>query len=128
MTIFVSTAYLDEAERCNRLALIHNGRLLAVGTPAEIKRLANGTIIEVQTNDARKAKNLLKEILKDTSVGLFGDRLHLMTNEPGRIQKLAETCLAAVGISVTAVRIVDPSLEDVFVSVMARGSGDKQDE
>ena len=55
VTIFVSTAYLDEAERCNRVGLIHHGRLLACGTPGEVKRLMRGTILEVRTDEPRQA-------------------------------------------------------------------------
>ena len=54
VTIFVSTAYLDEAERCNRLALLHQGRVLACGTPDEVKRLMRGTILEIRVDEPRR--------------------------------------------------------------------------
>ena len=76
VTIFVSTAYLDEAERCGRVGLIHRGRLLAVGTPGEVKQLMRGTILEIHTERPREAVSVLRRQLPETSVGLFGDRVH----------------------------------------------------
>lgn len=63
VTIFVSTAYLDEAERAHRVGLLHRGRLLAVGTPDEVKRLMRGTILEIRAAEPRKATALLRERL-----------------------------------------------------------------
>jgi ABC-2 type transport system ATP-binding protein len=118
VTIFVSTAYLDEAERCNRVALIHKGKLLAVGTPDEVKRLMRGTIIEVRSSEPRHAASLLREQLAADSVGLFGDRVHVVSREPAEILARAEKILTAAGIEVRGVRPIEPALEDVFVSVL----------
>ena len=63
VTIFVSTAYLDEAERCNRLALMHRGRVLACGTPPEVKRLMRGTILEVRSRQPRRTAGILARII-----------------------------------------------------------------
>ena len=71
MTIFVSTAYLDEAERCNRIALLNQGRLLAQGTPDEVKQLVRGVILEVRSSDPRQTAAVLRHTLPETSVGLF---------------------------------------------------------
>lgn len=120
VTIFVSTAYLDEAERCNRVGLIHKGKLLALGTPGEVKKLMEGTIIEVRTSEPRKATNLLREELKSDSVGLFGSRVHVVTREPDRAMTKAEDVLNKAGLKLGGVRPIEPSLEDVFVSVLAR--------
>ena len=119
VTIFVSTAYLDEAERCNRLALIDRGRLLACGTPDEIKKMMRGTILEIRCEHARSAAALLKEKLADASVGLFGDRVHVVGNQPERMAAEIELLLAESGISVQTVHAIEPTLEDVFVSVLA---------
>ncbi len=81
VTIFVSTAYLDEAERCNRVGLIHRGRLLACGTPDEVKKLMRGTILEIRAEEPRQAVTVLKERLPAVSVGLFGDRVHVVSIE-----------------------------------------------
>ena len=119
VTIFVSTAYLDEAERCNRLALLHQGRLLGVGTPAELKALMPGALFEVRAADPRRAAARLREAFADTTVGLFGDRVHLSLRAPNGAEKRTRDLLGAAGIDVISFRAIEPSLEDVFVSVIA---------
>jgi ABC-2 type transport system ATP-binding protein len=125
VTIFISTAYLDEAERCNRVGLIHRGKLLAVGTPDKVKKLMRGTILEIRSSEPRKAAALLRERLKADSVGLFGDRVHVVTPEPERVTAQAEKFLRGAGFELVSLRAIEPALEDVFVSVLAKE--DKQD-
>jgi ABC-2 type transport system ATP-binding protein len=134
VTIFVSTAYLDEAERCNRLALIHGGRLLAVGTPDEVKRLMRGTILEVRSAQARQVTALLRERLCGTgvspveSVGLFGDRVHVVTQAPQETTAQVEHLLADAKLERAGITSVEPTLEDVFISVLAREEGGEPNE
>jgi len=118
VTIFVSTAYLDEAERCNRLALIHQGRLLGVGTPDEIKAMMPGALLEVRTSAPRRTAALLREKLVYATVGLFGDRVHLATRDAARAESHARELIAAAGFDLLSIRLIEPSLEDVFVSVV----------
>lgn len=120
VTIFVSTAYLDEAERCNRLALLHRGRLLGLGTPAEVKSLMPGALFEVRTPAPRRTAAVLRERLPDVSVGLFGDRVHLAAREAAAPETTVRQILAAAGIELLSFRAIEPSLEDVFVAVLAR--------
>lgn len=120
VTIFVSTAYLDEAERCNRIGLIHKGQLLAVGTPDEVKRLMRGSILEVRCTEPRRAAHTLQTHFPPDSIGLFGDRVHVVTSTPEKTLPELEVILARDDISVTSVREIEPSLEDVFVSVVGR--------
>ncbi len=122
VTIFVSTAYLDEAERCNRVGLIHRGKLLACGTPEEVKDLMRGTIIEIRSSDPRRATELLREQVKADSVGLFGNRIHVVTREPQATARQVETVLSQAGFELYGLRTIEPSLEDVFVSVLTRDS------
>ena len=119
VTIFVSTAYLDEAERCGRLGLIHRGRLLACGTPGQVKTLMRGTIIEIRSTQPRKAAALLREHLKADSVSLFGDRIHIVSHEPEKAAAHMQTLCAGAGLGVRGARFIEPTLEDVFVSVLA---------
>jgi len=119
VTIFVSTAYLDEAERCNRLALIHKGRLLALGTPDEVKRLMRGSIIEIRSSEPRRAAALLREQLKSDSVGLFGNRVHVVAKDPDKSTAQAQKILASAGLEAVSIHPAEPSLEDVFISVLA---------
>jgi len=121
VTIFVSTAYLDEAERCNRIGLMHNGRILALGSPEEVKQLMKGTILEIRSSHPRRATARLREHYDSDSVGLFGDRVHLVTREPDPDSERVQKILAGAGMQVLGIRPIDPSLEDVFISVVAEG-------
>lgn len=118
VTIIVATAYLDEAERCNRVGLIHQGRLMACAPPQELKRLMHGTILEVTTPLARRAGHLLRERLSGVTVGLFGDRLHVVTGSPDTTAVAINAILAQERMAQPAIRTIEPSLEDVFVSVL----------
>jgi ABC-2 type transport system ATP-binding protein len=120
VTIFLSTAYLDEAERCSRLALLHRGALLALGTPSEVKGLLRGTLLELRTSDPRRSVALLRQELGARSVTLFGDRVHALTGDPEASAAAAAGLLRAAGIDLLGVRPVEPSLEDVFISVVER--------
>ncbi|MBI2498135.1 MAG: ABC transporter ATP-binding protein, partial [Opitutae bacterium] len=95
VTIFVSTSYLDEAERCNRLALLHQGRLLGTGTPDSLKKMMPGSLLEVRTSAPRRTAALLREQLAGASVGLFGDRVHLVTADAARAGARARELIAA---------------------------------
>jgi len=118
VTIFVSTAYLDEAERCNRLGLIHKGKLLAQGTPEEVKKLMRGTILEVKSPELRRAFAKFRELLEADSVGLFGNRLHIVTRDPERATRQVEKIMAEAGLKLEGINPVEPSLEDIFISVL----------
>ncbi len=118
VSIFVSTAYLDEADRCDRVGLIHKGKLLACDTPEGLKKLMHGTILQVRTREPRRTARLLKERLPDVSVGLFGDKVHVVTTDPDRTASAVETMLRQEGLSLLGLRIIEPSLEDIFVSVL----------
>jgi ABC-2 type transport system ATP-binding protein len=118
VTIFVSTAYLDEAERCNRVGLIHKGRLLARGTPSEVKEMMRGTIVEIRSSEPRRATAVLREEMPGERVGLFGDRVHIVTESPEETTEQAQSVLARAGFRVGGIRPVEPTLEDVFVSVL----------
>lgn len=119
VTIFVSTAYLDEAERCNRVALLHQGRLLGLGTPDEVKQLMPGALLEVRTAAPRRTAALLRAELPAASVGLFGDRVHVVTRDPATTESQIRALVAAAGFEVQSLRPIAPSLEDVFVAVLA---------
>jgi ABC-2 type transport system ATP-binding protein len=123
VTIFISTAYLDEAERCNRLGLMHQGRLIALGTPLEVKRLMPSAILEVRASNPRQAAALLREKLAADSVGLFGDRVHVTTLNPEETGAELRNILVLAGLSVEGIRRIEPGLEDVFISVLAKPTG-----
>ncbi len=118
VTIFVSTAYLDEAERCNRLALLHQGRLLGLGTPEGVKSLMPGTLLEVRTPAPRRTAALLRAQLPGATVGLFGDRVHVAAADPAAAEAAVRARLAAAGLELASLRRIEPSLEDVFVAML----------
>ena len=128
VTIFVSTAYLDEAERASRIALMHHGRLLALGTPDEVKTLMRGSILELRTSEPRRAAAILREQLGKRSVGLFGDRVHVVTENLEAARRQVEQVLAAANLKAADLRAIEPSLEDVFVSVLAENKGGSPNE
>ena len=117
VTIFVSTAYLDEAERCGRLALMNRGRILGVGTPSEIKRLLSGGTWEIRLERARAAGAFLRGRLPQAAGAVYGDRMHVTA--PGLDEAAVRDSIQAGGYPVAGIRPVDPSLEDVFVAVLA---------
>ncbi len=119
VTIFVSTAYLDEAERCNRLALLHEGRLLGVGTPSEVKGLMPGGLFEVRSSNPRRAAALLRGALPDAVVGLFGDSVHLSMPDGKTVETRVRDTITGAGLEFISFRPIEPSLEDVFVAVVA---------
>jgi ABC-2 type transport system ATP-binding protein len=125
VTIFVSTAYLDEAERCSRVALIDSGRLLAMGTPDEVKKLMHGAILELRPSQPRKAVSLLRERLGKEAVGLFGDRVHIVAKDPEGATAAAERALSDAGLETGGIKQIEPTLEDVFVSVLAEAGGSR---
>jgi ABC-2 type transport system ATP-binding protein len=119
VTIFVSTAYLDEAERCRRIGLIHQGGLISVGTPGEIKSLLQGELWEVRCDNQMKALQVLRKMPRTKSAGMFGNKIHLLL-EGGEIARAeAESFLRDSGFSSHSMERISPSLEDVFISTMA---------
>ncbi len=128
LTIFVSTAYLDEAERCTRVGLMHQGRLLAVDTPEEIKKLMEGTLLEFDCDEPRRAMLLLREKLPQATVGLFGEHVHVVTMDPQDMKQEISSLLQNAGLSVDEIRTVEPSLEDVFISVLENREQNREPE
>jgi len=120
VTILVSTAYLDEAERASRVGLLHQGSLLAVDTPAGLKRGIDGVLLELCADRPRDAAALLRPSLPTSIVTLFGERVHIVTRTPKQAEAAIEETLSQNKIHVSSLRIVEPSLEDVFVSAVGR--------
>jgi ABC-2 type transport system ATP-binding protein len=120
ITVIMSTPYLDEAERCARVALVHDGALIALDTPAALRATLPGSLFEVIAADHRRAAAVLRALPEVTSVQLFGERAHvsLAASEPAAEQLLAAR-LRAAGVEVTSIRPVAPSLEDVFITRLA---------
>jgi ABC-2 type transport system ATP-binding protein len=114
ITIFVSTAYLDEAERCTRIALIHKGNVLMVDEPARIRKSLSMPMIEIATSSNRAAREIATAIDGVISANIYGDRLHVAL-KTGEVGPRVLEALKAKGIKIDGEREVTPSLEDVFI-------------
>jgi len=126
VTIVMTTAYLDEAERCHRVGLMHRGRLLALDTPERVKGLMPGQLVEIAVSDPVHARAAVAAVAGATGVTAFGQRLHVAVEEIGRDLPAVVAALTAAGVQVGEPRRIVPSLEDVFIAVIqaARGAGD----
>jgi ABC-2 type transport system ATP-binding protein len=122
ITIVMTTPYMDEAERCSRIGLLAEGRLLAADTPQGIKRLMRGIVVEIVCPEIRRGFAVLKTVPGVAEVQLFGDRLNAVVSDPDRELPLMEAALAAAGIPVLQRRVLAPSLENVFISVTQSAS------
>jgi ABC-2 type transport system ATP-binding protein len=118
VTLFISTSYLDEAERCHRVALLHGGMLLSIGPPGEMKTLLKGELWQVRCDHRMKAIEILRSVPGVKSAGIFGDRIHLLLEggEPTRSEMVR--ILHGSGFSVHSLEKISASLEDVFIATM----------
>lgn len=114
VTIFVSTAYLDEAERCTRVGLMHRGRLIQCDTPQKLKAGIPGQLLEIETERPRAAREALAEALGANQVSLFGQLLHLYARDEAEAER-SRSILKAAEIRVVSEKIITPTLEDVFI-------------
>ena len=115
-TIFVTTHYMDEAEHCHRLGFIQAGRLVALGSPEQIKRdQLQAQVLEIDCADAQRALAILrKETLPEESVSLYGTLIHLLTQDPHARSDWVRQAMDGAGVELRALRVIQPSLEDVF--------------
>lgn len=120
LTIVMTTPYLDEAERCARVALLHEGRLLALDEPSRLQHVLADQLLQVVVEGARPPVELLEATPGVIDVQLFGDRAHVRI-APGTAQAMAQAVehrLAAAHVQVVSVRPIVPSLEDVFIDLL----------
>lgn len=127
VTVFVTTHYMDEAEYCNRLVLLDRGRIVALGTPTELKsRHMKGQLLQVDCEPLGPALEALQAIPGVLDAAVFGSSLHAVVGEGMRAIEKIPRLLAAKGIRVQRVNPISPSLEDVFVSLTASGHMDQE--
>jgi ABC-2 type transport system ATP-binding protein len=122
-TVLVTTHYLDEAEHCHRLAIIHAGQLAALGTATSLKqRFASRPIIELQTSDPVRAMTALEQLAEVEKTSLFGTAVHAVLRDATADAAVLRRELARAGIEVASSSRVTPSLEDVFLDVVEQVS------
>ena len=121
LTIVMSTPYLDEAERCTRVALLHDGRLLAVDRPEHLQSALAGQLLEVSVNAVRPPIEILRSLPGVGDVQPFGDRAHVRVTGGHAAGSAAaiQTALERQGLSGVSVRPIAASLEDVFIDLIA---------
>ncbi len=133
LTIFLTTPYLDEAERCQRVALMDQGRILTVSTPDALRREAAEALVELIARPKRRAVLWLRAQAEVSDVESFGERLHAtlkdrdVTKAKAAGQRLADGLLAE-GVTVESVRSVPPTLEDVFIARIRDDAQARRDE
>jgi len=125
ITIFVTTHYMDEAEYCDRLALLYRGKIIALGAPGELKKeYMPEAVWELETEQLIESLNLLKEHVGAIhesplrEVAVFGNTLHVVTPKGTDLASSLPSLLAAEGIPIRRLELIEPSLEDVFVSLV----------
>jgi ABC-2 type transport system ATP-binding protein len=129
LTLLLTTPYLDEAERCQRVALVDRGRLLTVDTPDALRAEAAGVVIELIAHPKRRAVELLQQRAGAPDVQAFGERLHITladadASQADALVRRLEEELRAGGVSVEAARRITPTLEDVFIARMGSDPSD----
>jgi len=120
LTIFVCTPYMDEAERCTQVGLIYAGRLIASGTPAEIKAMLPGHLLELTPSDFVPARQLVTDMEGVLEVQTYGDKLHIFVDDVSQRKPQIETALAAIGIQHDAIREIQVRMEEAFINLVRR--------
>jgi ABC-2 type transport system ATP-binding protein len=119
VTIFVTTHYMDEAEYCDRIALIYRGELIAEGTPETLKtRFMQDDVLEVACERPQDAMEEIRQLEGNKEVALFGRNLHVVAANGEAAARAVEERLRAAGFAVEQVVKIPPSMEDVFVSLI----------
>lgn len=117
ITIFMTTPYLDEAERCNSVAMMNDGNIIAIDTPKRIKESLHKIVVEIVCTPIRNAYQIIRE---KTEYGLqmFGDRINVVLNNYEKEYRLIETILKESQVEIFDHRIITPSLENVFIHLI----------
>jgi len=127
LTIFLSTAYLDEAERAHRVGLLYEGRLLAVDTPEALKAAFTGELLEVRAADLREARRLLAQEPQVLQVLTMGDHLTVTVPQAREALPHLTQILSAAGLHPVEVIPAEPGLEDCFVQVVRRQQEEREE-
>jgi ABC-2 type transport system ATP-binding protein len=124
VTVLVTTHYLDEAEHCHRIAIIHAGRVAAIGTTGELKRVFAGrAILEIQSPDPVEAMRTLERLPEVEKTSLFGTAVHAVVRTSNdAATEILSRGLAEGGVAASHIAPVEPSLEDVFLDVVSTES------
>jgi ABC-2 type transport system ATP-binding protein len=115
-TVFVTTHYMDEAEYCHRLALMHRGRLIGLGPPDELKAaLVSHTLMKLESTDVLESLRAMETCPEVVEAAVFGGGLHLTVRDPAAAEQAVRAALSQRGIGIKQLAVTEPSMEDVFV-------------
>jgi ABC-2 type transport system ATP-binding protein len=117
-TIVVSTPYMDEAERCNRIGLLFKGQLIECGTPRQIKAMVKGQVIEFHPDRLEAARALLATQPGVLEVQVYGTLLHVFVAEADQVWPRLQVTLNEADIKIDAVRLIHPRMEEAFISLI----------
>ena len=118
VTVLVSTAYMDEAERCDRVALLHDGRAAQIDTPDALRQRLTGQVLAVRTDAPRRTRDVLRQQSAVRQAVLFGEVIHVTLRDGMESWPAARAALTDAGIAVEWESPVEPSLEDVFIDLV----------
>ena len=124
VTIFVSTAYMDEAERCSRVGLMYQGKIISEGSPAALRQLVQGDLLAIQASDLQAAESIIRKLDGVFEVQVYGDRLHVFTRDCPECRAKIQAALKAGGIENIQIHRAMPRLEEAFISLVThQGEG-----
>jgi ABC-2 type transport system ATP-binding protein len=118
VTILISTAYLDEAERCSRLALLNHGQVRYCDTPSQLKKLMPGNMITIVSPRARAGRDAVAHADGVSSVLLVGDGLHVVVDNGARRIPELKRAFDSAAIPIDSIALAEPSIEDLFVALL----------
>jgi ABC-2 type transport system ATP-binding protein len=121
LTIVMTTPYLDEAERCGRIALLHEGQVIALDDPSALRAAMPGLLLEVIVDAPRPPVDILASLPGVEDVQVFGDGAHVRLGGPGLVPAFKDAIVSR-GLRPVSIRQVPASLEDVFIDLVARGA------
>jgi ABC-2 type transport system ATP-binding protein len=126
ITLVVSTPYMDEAERCSRVGLIYQGRLVVCDTPEKVKAMTEGELIALWPSNVREAQEALTGLEGVLEIQTYGDQLRIFTHDTDGLMEQLRSVLTEKGIEVQDMRKTRPRMEEAFISLIRRYSADDE--
>ncbi len=126
ITLVISTPYMDEAERCSRVGLMYQGRLVVCDTPEQVKAMTSGELIALWPSDPRQAKDILARHSEVLEVQTYGDQLRLFVRDAGSAMEWIHPVLTAYGVEVLEIRPTRPRMEEAFISLIQGRMADER--
>lgn len=117
VALFVTTHYMEEAERCNQIAFISQGRLLRIGAPAELRAQVSGKLLEIECRPLMKASRVFQRLPGVTGITAYGTTLHLNVTDPDQVKRVLPDIARAEAIDLVSIKPIPASLEDVFATL-----------